>query len=89
MGFINNDGREISYDCSDLIEELKQDIAEFGGDMLVDVVTEKMHGVTIYKDYNLVDDNDPEHEFKLTPTESMQRMTATALSILYEKENEI
>lgn len=89
MGFINNEGINISYDCSNLIEELRQDIAEFGGDMLVDVVTEELQGVTIYKDYNLVDDNDPEHEFKLTSTEKMRRMTATALLIVYEKENQI
>lgn len=88
MGFINNEGREISYDCSDLIVELKQDIVEFGGDMIVEVVTEEMHGVTIYKDYNFIDKDDPENEFTLTPTESSQRMTATVLLMLYEKENE-
>ena len=88
MGFINNEGRKISYDCSDLIEELKQDIAEFGGDMIVEVVTEELQGVTIYKDYNFVDKDDSENEFTLTPTESSQRMTATALLMLYEKENE-
>lgn len=89
MGFTNSDGREISYDCSDLIKELKQDIAEFGGDMIVEVVTEEVQGVTIYKDYNFIDKDDTEHEFTLTPTEQMQRMTATALLILYKKENEI
>ena len=88
MSFINNEGREISYDCSGLIEELKQDIAEFGGDMIVEVVTEEIHGVTIYKDYNFTNEDDPENEFPLTPTEKMQKMTATALLTLYEKENE-
>ena len=41
MAFTNNLGHKISYDCEDLIEELKQDIEEFGGDMLVEVVTEE------------------------------------------------
>ncbi|MBC5667358.1 hypothetical protein H8S00_05075 [Eubacterium sp. BX4] len=89
MGFINDEGINVSYDCACLIEELKQDIAEFGGDMIVEVVTEELQGVTIYKDYNFVDKNDPEHEFKLTSTEKMRRMTATMLLTLYEKENEI
>lgn len=41
MAFLNNKGQSISFDCSDLIDELKQDIAEFGESLLVDVVTEK------------------------------------------------
>ena len=88
MAFINNLGRAISFDCSELIEELKADIAEFGGDRLVEVVTEKKHGVTIYKDYNFIDDGKGE-SFCLSDSEMLQRMTASALLSLYEKENEV
>ena len=35
MAFINPQGIKISYECSELIEELKEDIAEFGGDTIV------------------------------------------------------
>ncbi len=41
-------GMTISYDCLELIEKLRTNIAEFGGDMLVEVVTEEKEGVTIY-----------------------------------------
>lgn len=88
MSFENNLGQSISFDCSELIEELKADIAEFGGDMLVDVVTEEREGVTIYKDYNFIDD-DESTAFKLSKAEKMQKMTASALLLLYEQENSI
>lgn len=88
MAFTNNFGKSISYDCSNLIKELKEDIAEFGGDLIVEVVTEEKEGVTIYKDYNFIDD-DQSTSFKLSDSEKAQRMTTSALLILYEKENSI
>ena len=86
MAFTNKYGQKISYDCGDLIEELKQDISEFG-DMIVEVVTEERKGVTLYKDYNFIDDE--ETDFVLNDNEKLERMTASALLVLYEKENEI
>lgn len=88
MAFINDLGQAISFDCSELIEELKADIAEFGGDMLVEVVTQKKDGVTIYKDYNFIDDG---KNTKPCPSdgEALQTMTASALLLLYEKENDV
>lgn len=88
MAFLNKNGRHISFDCDDLIEELREDIAEFGGDLIVEVVTEEREGVLLYKDYNLID-NSTETAFKLQPGESVQRMTATALLELYKLENSI
>lgn len=88
MVFRNALGMAISFDCSELIEELKSDIAEFGGDKMIEVVTEEREGVTIYKDYNFIDD-DKSTAFKLSKTEKMQRMTASALLLLYEQENSI
>ena len=37
MGFINEEGKSISYECSGLIEELREDIKEFGGNTIVAV----------------------------------------------------
>ena len=87
MAFLNNKGQSISFDCSDLIEELKRDIEEFGEDLLVDVVTEKREGVTIYKDYNFASDDEP--PFDLRSSERVERMTAAALLALYEQDNSI
>lgn len=88
MAFLNKNGRHISFDCDDLIEELREDIAEFGGDLMLKVVTEEREGVLLYKEYNFID-KDTETAFKLRSGESVQRMTATALLELYKLENSI
>jgi hypothetical protein len=41
MAFLNKGGKRISYECGDLIEELRGDIEEFGGDLIIEVVTEE------------------------------------------------
>lgn len=88
MAFTNASGKLISFECSDLIEELKEDITEFGGDKLLEVVTEEREGVTLYKDYNFIGDDDST-SFELSENEKLQKVTASALLLLYEQENSI
>lgn len=85
---MNKAGIKISYDCRELIDELKQDIAEFGSHLILDVVVQDVEGVTIYKDYNFIE-NDPTTEFTLEPGERIVKMTAATLLMMYEKENEL
>ena len=54
MAFINSNGERISYDCSDLIEELRDDIEEFGGDTVVNVWCREDQGVTLYTNYDFI-----------------------------------
>lgn len=88
MAFMNKAGIKISYDCQSLIDELKQDIEEFGSHLILDVVVQDVEGITIYKDYNFIE-NDPETEFTLEPGERIVKMTAATLLMMYEKENEL
>lgn len=88
MVFMNKAGIKISYDCQSLIDELKQDIEEFGSHLILDVVVQDVEGVTIYKDYNFIE-NDPATEFTLEPGERIVKMTAATLLMMYEKENEL
>ena len=88
MAFMNKAGIKISYDCRELIDELKQDIAEFGSHLILDVVVQDVEGATIYKDYNFIE-NDPATEFTLEPGERVVKMTAATLLTMYEKENEL
>lgn len=88
MAFINNLGMAISFDCSDLIEELKEDIDEFGEDLTLEVVTEEMEGVTIYKDYHFIGD-DMGEKVSLSEGEHLQKITAVDLLMMYERENGI
>jgi hypothetical protein len=85
---MNKAGIKISYDCRNLIDELKQDIEEFGSHLILDVVVQDVEGITIYKDYNFIE-NDPATEFTLEPGERIVKMTAATLLMMYEKENEL
>ena len=89
MVFINEQGLGISYECSELIEELKEDILEFGGDTIVAVWCKDNSGVTLYTNYDFIDEDQPITEKELDKDEYIQKMTMSALLILLEKQNEI
>lgn len=89
MAFINKYGQSISYECSELIEELKQDIQEFGGNTIVSVWCKEQSGVTLYTNYDFNEDEMPIEESELENGEYLKKMTMTALLILLEKQNEI
>lgn len=89
MAFINPQGINISFECSELIEELKSDIAEFGGNTVVAVWCKDNSGVTLYTNYDFIDENQPITESELQDDEYIQKMTMSALLVLLEKQNEI
>lgn len=85
-------GITVSYECSELIEELSSDIREFGYDMIVEVVTEDRYGVTIYKDYNFLPDQENPldgNSFILEMNERIKKIRATDLLALYIKQDDI
>ena len=75
----------ISYECTELIEELKEDIREFGGNLLIEAVERDYSGVPVYVDY-FIDDF---KETDLLPNERTVRMTATALLTILEEQNQV
>ena len=89
MGFINSQGENISFECSELIEELKEDIAEFGGDKIVAVWCKESADVTLYTNYDFIEKEEPIGTSELHHDEYIQEMTMTALLTLLEKQNEI
>lgn len=89
LAFYNSQGIGISYECEELIEELKADIAEFGGDTIVAVWCKDNSGVTIYTNYDFIDEDEPIKETELKEDEYIKKMTMSALFILLEKQNEI
>jgi hypothetical protein len=89
MAFINEQGIKISFECSELIDELKTDILEFGGDTVVAVWCKNNSGVTLYTNYDFIDEDQPITEKELDKDEYIQKMTMSALLILLEKQNEI
>ena len=89
MAFINAQGAKISFECEYMIEELCEDIREFGKSLEVEVVTAQQCGVTIYKDYNLLSEGDPENDFKLNEGEALVRISAIELLKLYEAQDAV
>lgn len=89
MAFYNSQGMAISFECSELIEELKCDIKEFGGDKIVNVWCKDKSGVTIYTNYDFIDEEDPIKETEIKESEYIRQMTMSALLILFEKQNTI
>lgn len=89
MAFINANGENISYECSELIEELKQDIEEFGGDEVVAVWCKEYKGVIIYTNYDFIVNEAPIMNEELKDGEFIKQMTMSALLVVLEKQNEI
>lgn len=89
MAFENKNGEKIRFECSELIEELREDIEEFGGKMIVAVWCRKYNGVEIYTNYDFFEEESPIEESELRDGEYIKQMTMTALLILLEKQNEI
>ena len=73
---------KVSFECSELIKELKQDIAEFGDDLELYVITEQVAGVTCYKDYDFEKPQVKDHE-------SLKKINAAELMKKYESQNRI
>ena len=63
--------------------------AEFGGDQMVAVWCKDNFGVTIYTNYDFVEEEEPIRESELQDGEYIQQMTMSALLILMEKQNEV
>lgn len=89
MAFINADGKNISFECSELIEELKEDILEFGGDKIVVVWCKEYEGVVLYTNYDFIEEEKPIRESELQSGEFLKQMTMSTLLIVLEKQNTV
>ena len=89
MALINSEGSNISYDSSELIEDLKQDILEFGNDYIVAVWYKQIEGVTVYTNYDFIDEDSPIEKSELEDGEQIKTMTMGALLTTLEKQNSL
>ena len=79
---------KISYECEDIIEELKEDIEEFGNiDMYAffDIVD----GTRLLTDYTLIEDELPLNEKEFDEDTQVQVMKAKDILAILEEENRI
>lgn len=89
MGFINEYNKNISYECSELIEELKQDILEFGGETIVKVWCKDVNGVTLYTNYDFITEELPIKDNELNKDEYIKDITMSELLDYLEKQNSL
>lgn len=85
MAFINENGENVSYECSELISELKQDVVEFGGETIVAVWCKEYEGVIMYTNYDFIDEEMRLKDSELKDGEFIKRMTMSALLLLLKK----
>lgn len=78
---------KISYECSDLIEELKQDIKEFG-DIDMYAFFRNINGNTFLVDYDFIEDEMPLTSEELKD-EIAQIMKASEILKILEEQNKI
>lgn len=89
MALRNKEGMAISYDCEELIAELKADIAEFGADEEVNVWCREYEGVTLYTNYDFIAEENTVKKEELKNGETLTVMKMGELLKLLEQENSI
>lgn len=89
MAFVNKEGMSISYESSELIEELECDITEFGEDTMVYVWCIEKEGVVLYINYDFIEEDEPLKEDEVSEEEYIIEMSMGKLLILLEKQNSI
>lgn len=87
MAFVNSLGKKVSYDCSQLIASLKDDIKEYGEDIGVKVIVSESNGVILYKEYSLL--GNEQSGVKAIAGEMQLIISAAALLSIYEKEDSV
>lgn len=79
---------KISYECEELIEELKKDITEFGN---IDMYAffDLIDGVKVLTDYTLIDEEMPLRTSEFKEDTEVLIMKASDILTILEEENSI
>lgn len=73
----------------ELIADLKQDILEFGNDYIVAVWCKEIDGVTVYTNYDFINEDSPIDQSELQDGEKIKPMTMGALLTALEQQNSL
>lgn len=87
MALINQNNTHIIYESSELIADLKQDILEFGNDYIVAVWYKEINGVTVYTNYDFINEDSPIDQSELQDGEKIKPMTMGALLVALEQQS--
>lgn len=89
MALINQNDTHIIYESLELIADLEQDILEFGNDYIVAVWYKEIDGVTIYTNYDFINEDSPIDQSELQDGEKIKPMTMGALLTALEQQNSL
>ena len=84
MALINQNDTHIIYESLELIA---QDILEFGNDYIVAVWYKEIDGVTVYTNYDFINEDSPIDQSELQNGEKIKPMTMGALLVALEQQN--
>ena len=89
MSFLNENNKKISFESSELISELKNDITEFGENITLYVWYKIIAGVKIYVNYDFIIDDMPLTKKEISSGEIIIKMKAGELLKKLEIQNKI
>ena len=89
MALINQNDTHIIYESLELIADLKQDILEFGIDYIVAVWCKEIDGVTVYTNYDFINEDSPIDQSELQDGEKIKPMTMGAILTALEQQNSL
>ena len=89
MALINQNDTHIIYESLELIADLEQDILEFGNDYIVAVWCKEIDGVTVYTNYDFINEDSPIDQSELQDGEKIKPMTMGALLTALEQQNSL
>lgn len=87
MALINQNDTHIIYESLELIADLEQDILEFGNDYIVAVWYKEIDGVTIYTNYDFINEDSPIDQAELQEGEKIKLVTMGALLVALEQQS--
>lgn len=87
MALINQNDTHIIYESLELIADLEQDILEFGNDYIVAVWYKEIEGVTIYTNYDFINEDSPIDQSELQEGEKIKPVTMGALLVALEQQS--
>lgn len=87
MALINQNDTHIIYESLELIADLEQDILEFGNDYIVAVWYKEIDGVTIYTNYDFINEDSPIDQSELQEGEKIKLVTMGALLVALEQQS--
>lgn len=87
MALINQNDTHIIYESLELIADLEQDILEFGNDYIVAVWYKEIDGVTIYTNYDFINEDSPIDQSELQDGEKIKPVTMGALLVALEQQS--